>query len=699
MRLHLKRIPFLGDSNLHFTLPELFSILFEGVWAPITFVLSSAVSFAIALIQFLGFLFGVVILIAYVCVCTLAFIFIAALITAWFSISAIALIGMELLCFVSAMTNPEVGLILCANIDERRYKLGAAAGFLEDFPGFILQAYYTHLMGVRGPAGVSRAISLSLSSWRMFVLTVKRFIKFKMMAKDRRDEPEAPSKVWTDEETILKNSHGVVRMILFKFRSSLFPDPFSAFLRIIIFCMYVGTFGWLASQNMFIQSGFSTFLDTNFPVPNVCIQQSAVGFKICDINARCVSGVCICNSGYVGDGQTCILVRSSKCMPNSCAFPATCVDMIGGTHTCPCPEWSVAPQSGSAFMRSSERCSCSSSLFPIPCAEKGGCVSKTNLFQWEVVVIMIGVCLFVILTLFCCGWFWKSEYTRRWKYVFVVICFATFTLSLGLILGLPERLNTISYGDCIYATVADSEIDSKKCFNSHDDVFLPIPCGWKVAEDSTETKKVIREHSWGTEVIIARNTGKGRGRPYFSPCMSLDTDIYMGSKENSDYLKTDERGWVKGFGEVNGRYYRVQVLIVKNLTQLYPPPLPYNNESAATSSPPPPPSSSFLYDDFSSSSLRSDLWHVLSNGGHWGSALQVGGGNLVMTNRPVIRTMARFTSQSFPITISGRFKYSGNDFFLLSREQTGLLQVITRKLQMGCNFGWNSAQKSPFRET
>jgi hypothetical protein len=76
-----------------------------------------------------------------------------SLLFSWFLISMVAIVGMELLCFISAMTNPEVGLILYDNVDERRYKLGAAAGFLEDFPGFILQAYYTHLMGVRGTAG------------------------------------------------------------------------------------------------------------------------------------------------------------------------------------------------------------------------------------------------------------------------------------------------------------------------------------------------------------------------------------------------------------------------------------------------------------------------------------------------------------------------------------------------------------------
>jgi hypothetical protein len=677
--------------------------------SPITFVIASVSYFAVALFSLIVFLFATVVYIICVLFSSLTFLLVVALITAWFAISAIALIGMELLCFMSAMTNPEVGLILFADADERRYKLGAAAGFLEDFPGFILQAYYTHLIGIRGTAGTSRAISVALSSWRMFVLTVKRFIKFKMMARDRRLEPETPSESWAKEQTILSNSHGVVRVIMFNFRSSLFPDLFSAFLRIVIFGTFAGTFGWLLSKNMLTQSGFSTFLDTNFPVPNVCSQHSAAGFKICDINARCLNGVCTCNSGYSGDGQFCTLVRSGKCMPDSCAFPATCVNMPNDTYSCPCPPWSVAPHSGSAFMRSSDRCSCSSSLFPIPCAEKEGCVSKTNLLQWEVAAITIGVCVFVILLFFFHSKFITrdgSQYPRCWKIVFVCLFCASFILSLGLMLGLSERVNTVSYGDCIYATVADSVIDSKNCENSHEGVFLPIPCGWKVAKDSAETRRVIRMHSWGTEMIIAAN-GEGLGRPFFSSCLSesfrksrytdsLGNIMFTEEEKKENLLSRDSRGWVAGrmpyssSTYINLRSYHVQILIVKNLTQLYPP--PYKNESLSSPPPPPPPlppppvSSIVLFDDFSSSSLRSDLWFILLTGGSWGAGLQVGGGNLVMTNRPVIRTIARFTSENFPITISGRFKSSGSDYFSAVTRTDGSLTSHFKEVANGLQF-------------
>ncbi len=230
--------------------------------------------------------------------CTSVFMLVLSLLTSWFFISMVALVGMELLCLVSAMTNPEVGLILYDNVDERRYKLGAAAGFLEECPGFIVQAYYTHLMGVGGTVGTSRAISLALSSWRMFVLTVKRFIKLKMIARDRRRLQATTSQSWDKEQEILKNSNGVARNILFNFCSFLLPDAFSAVLRVCIFSMYAGFLGWLVSQNMYTKSGFSALLDSNFPVlTNICPRRST--FSSCDFNAQCQRGECECNLAMV----------------------------------------------------------------------------------------------------------------------------------------------------------------------------------------------------------------------------------------------------------------------------------------------------------------------------------------------------------------------------------------------------------------
>jgi len=274
------------------------------ICSPLCWAASFAAHLCLGLAQVCAFVVAVTAYVAYATGCTLVFLLVLALLTAWFLVSMAALIGMELLCFISAMTNPEVGLILYDNVDERRYKLGAAAGFIEDFPGFILQALYTHMMGTRGTAGTSRAISLTLSSWRMFVLTVKRCIKFRMIAEDKRDSLSDASESWEDERRILANSHGTAKKIMLHFRSSLFPDMFSALLRCVIFAAYAGLFGWLASQNVFTQQGFSAFLDSNFPVPNICPQAFSVTF--CNTNANCQSGVCVCNYGWAGDGVSCV---------------------------------------------------------------------------------------------------------------------------------------------------------------------------------------------------------------------------------------------------------------------------------------------------------------------------------------------------------------------------------------------------------
>ena len=362
-----------------------------------------------------------------------------SLLSSWFFVSMVAIVGMELLCFISAMTNPEVGLILYDNVDERRYRLGAAAGFLEDFPGFILQAYYTHLMGVRGTAGTSRAISLALSSWRMFVLTVKRFIKLRMIARDKR-QSKAPES-WNKEKEILTNSHGVTTMILFHFRSSLFPDAFSAVLRVVVFSMYTGFFGWLASQNMYTQGGFSAYVDSNFPVPtNVCPQQSS--FVLCDLSAQCKSGECSCNIGFGGDGFTCTPFRPGSCgnATTGCNYPAICQNLPSGGFTCPCPSWTTSPKSGVAFSGTNDACSCASPLFPIPDVQKGACSSRTRVTEGEVAAIMIcGVCVPIAL-MFLAHWKWTAAkgnvYDKKWKIGFIASFLAIFSLILGLLLGL-----------------------------------------------------------------------------------------------------------------------------------------------------------------------------------------------------------------------------------------------------------------------
>jgi hypothetical protein len=530
--------------------------------SPIASVVSSALLFVAALISFSVNLLAVTMFIACTCICTAVFLIVAASITAWLTISAIAFLGMELLCFVSAMTNPEVGLILYANADERRYKLGAAAGFLEDFPGFILQAYYTHLMGIRGTAGTSRVISLSLSSWRMFVLTVKRFMKLKMMARDRRLEPETPSESWAKEQTILSNSHGVTRKILFNFRSSLFPDPFSAILRFVVFGMYAGFFGWLASQNIYTQSGIAAFLDSNFPVPNLCVEQSA--FNICDLNARCSNGICTCKQGFSGDGSTCAQSRPGTCSTSAqqCAYPSTCVDAPGGGFTCPCPLWSTAPPGGSSFTNdSSSRCLCSAPNFPVPCPQKGACVSNTSLSQGEVAAIMIGgVCLPVLL-MFRAHWKRKTaggaEYPRNWNNAWGSFFVAIFSLSLGLMLCLPARINTVTYDGSVYSTVADVAVDGPEGTYGHEDVYLPVPCGWSIAPTNSMVLKVIASHQWSCRGVVLAS-----GKAFYSG--SGNPVREYGGGYSSDWLQTDSRGWVRARKHNEYDFFRLQILIIHN---------------------------------------------------------------------------------------------------------------------------------------
>jgi hypothetical protein len=383
----------------------------------------------LGIIQICSFVF-------FMSMCSGAFLIACLALSSWFFVTMVAMAGMELLCFISAMTNPEVGLILYDNVDERRYRLGAAAGFLEDFPGFILQAHYTHLMGVRGSAGVSRVVSLTLSSWRMFVLTVQRLIKLKKIASSKAAARTSTNNSWDKEHEILKNSNGVVTKILFNFRSSLFPDQFSAVLRVVVFGMYAGLVGWLASLNLHTHTGFSAFLDSNFPVPtNICPQQST--FVLCDFNAHCHSGECKCDVGFGGDGFACKPSRPGSCdsVVTQCNYPAICQNLPGGGFTCPCPSWTTAPASGVAFSGANDTCLCPVALFPISSMTKKTCTSRTKLSQGDVAAIMI--CGVIIPFLIFFGVLWKYAVRKRMWLAWLIVGFvAAFSLTLGLVLGL-----------------------------------------------------------------------------------------------------------------------------------------------------------------------------------------------------------------------------------------------------------------------
>ena len=85
------------------------------------------------------FCFLLVATILYIVLSPFLFLFALLLLLVWFFISMFALFGMELLCLISAMTNPEAGLILYDNVTEFRYKLAAVAGLFEDLPCLILR--------------------------------------------------------------------------------------------------------------------------------------------------------------------------------------------------------------------------------------------------------------------------------------------------------------------------------------------------------------------------------------------------------------------------------------------------------------------------------------------------------------------------------------------------------------------------------
>jgi hypothetical protein len=351
--------------------------------------------------------------------------------TLWLLISVSALVGLEALLFASALTNPEVGLILYSDVTEQRFRLAAISGFIEDFPGFVLQLVYTILVGSSGAAGRSRVVSLVFSCWRFFVLTVDKGIKLHKIH-DQHQAPGAQSDVWEKQKGLLKNSHNVLREILFNVRNKLFPDKFSAALRLVIFGAYAILFGVLASQSVFSSSGLVSYLDANLPVPRVCttsardyslcsmnsicdgstcscppgfVKESnncvlgcgrdSTSLKVCDRNAQCSAGACYCNKGYAGNGQICTEGELGNCKTSPCDLMQTCTDLPAGGHTCTCPSW----MDGSRLYKST--CSCPLSDYPVPHFDRSVCVtSKSSMSQGQVAGIVVGVLCFVAVCIF-----------------------------------------------------------------------------------------------------------------------------------------------------------------------------------------------------------------------------------------------------------------------------------------------------------
>src|SRR5690349_5317511 len=67
------------------------------------------------------------------------------------------------------------------------------------------------------------------------------------------------------------------------------------------------------------------------------VQSDKCGDVTCGANATCDmdSGLCVCDSGFVGDGMTCTPMDECAVM-NDCDANATCTNTTGGGHTCAC---------------------------------------------------------------------------------------------------------------------------------------------------------------------------------------------------------------------------------------------------------------------------------------------------------------------------------------------------------------------------
>lgn len=395
-----------------------------------------------AILSILSFILLVVATITYIILSPFLFLFAFILLILWFFVSILALCGMELLCFASAITNPEAGLILFDNVTEKRYRLSLFAGCMEAIPCLIIQAYYTSLVGTQGTAGTFRISSLAFSSWRICFLLARLVSMMMKFACDRKWSSITPNNFWSAQKESFPIHHAVTANILINFRSSLFPDRLSAALRIFIFGMIAAFFIWLGYLNLYNTQSLSDFMQSNFPAPVIC--DSPNSFVVCDVNARCVGDECVCNTGYGGNGKKCIESRPGLCADAAppCGYASTCVDTPGG-YTCPCPSWTTAPLKGSAFYGfgnlSSQMCVCDSLSFPNLNIGKGACVTTSDLTQGEVAAIMIFAGYIPLVLIFFAHWLWNTrggvKYPAHWKVIFRCLLLVLVSISVGLYLG------------------------------------------------------------------------------------------------------------------------------------------------------------------------------------------------------------------------------------------------------------------------
>ncbi len=324
--------------------------------------------------------------VAFVRLVSFLFMFTAA--SCWMIVSVVSMIGMELLCTCAAITNPEAGLILYANKEtrpthqhlalRRRMLFSALAGFVEDFPGFVLQLYYTTLLGASGASGRSRVISLCMSTMRMIIISLKK-IRTLGGRRGRRIHPSTedakkqtqPGQMkdetkFDKERKRMQTAHLVVDEIMVNFRTYLFPqDVFTYMLRITIFVLIATSLAVLGHQNAFSSSGFKEFMDVN---------ECASG-NLCDYpDVRCVNSVyngrkCFCDFGKqpVFDYNSasviaCLPINECSIGTHNCHSTSQCVDLDTG-FVCICATTSAFPSDAvctcpSGFLRSISNDSC-----------------------------------------------------------------------------------------------------------------------------------------------------------------------------------------------------------------------------------------------------------------------------------------------------------------------------------------------------
>lgn len=82
-------------------------------------------------------------------------------------------------------------------------------------------------------------------------------------------------------------------------------------------------------------------------------------------------------------------------------------------------------------------------------------------------------------------------------------------------------VNTVTYNGKLYATLADSYVDtisstyyygsSSRCQSG----YMSLPVGWMIASDVSDSLNVIATHNWNTDVVVVAS-GVGYGTLSFS---------------------------------------------------------------------------------------------------------------------------------------------------------------------------------------